>query len=206
MARDAAHKAYDRAYFDRWYRDPRTRVIRPGDVERKARLAVGAAEYLLGRPVRTVLDVGAGEGTWRRALRAIRPRIQYVGVDPSEYAVRRYGTRRGIRLGRFDALDELGLDGPFDLVVCVGVMNYLTTRELERGLESIAAMLGGVAFLEIWTSVDDIVGDRQGWQEHPPAYYLKHLRRAGLVPCGLHCYAGPTLAEQVAALEGGFRL
>ena len=201
MTRDAAHKSYDRAYFDRWYRDPRTRVIRPGDVERKARLAVAAAEYLLGRPVRSVLDVGAGEGTWRRAIHAIRPRARYVGVDPSEYAVRRFGKRRGIRLGSFDALDELGLDGPFDLVVCVGVMNYLSSRELARGLETIAAMLAGVAFLEVWTTEDDIVGDRKGWHDHPASWYRRHLRAAGLIPVGLHCYAGPAIAHNVAALE-----
>lgn len=196
-------KRYDEAYFDRWYRDCRTRVITPGAVARKARLAVAAAEYLLERPVRTVLDVGAGEGTWRAALRAIRPRVRYEGVDPSEYAVARYGRRRGIRLGTFDTLDELGLDGPFDLVVCVGVMNYLTRRELERGLAAIAAMCAGVAFLEVWATEDEIVGDRKAWQHHPASYYRGLFRRAGLVSCGLHCYAAPAAADRVAALEGG---
>jgi cyclopropane fatty-acyl-phospholipid synthase-like methyltransferase len=196
-----APKRYDQAYFDRWYRDARTRVIRPGDVARQAHLAISAAEYLLGRPVRTALDVGAGEGSWRQALRAVRPRLRYTGVDPSEYAVRRFGRRRGIQLGTFDTLDELGLEGSFDLVVSVGVINYLTTRELTRGLESIAAMCSGVAFLEIWTTADDIVGDRTAWQHHPPSYYQRLLRRAGLVPCGLHCYAAPAVADKVAAME-----
>ena len=198
-----APKRYDRAYFDRWYRDARTRVIRPGDVARQAHLAIASAEYLLGRPVRSVLDVGAGEGAWRPALRAVRPRLRYTGVDPSEYAVRRFGRRRGIRLGTFDTLDELGLEDSYDLVVCVGVINYLTTRELTRGLESIAAMCSGVALLEIWTTADDIVGDRAGWQHHPPSYYHRLLRRAGLVACGLHCYAAPAVADRVAAMERG---
>jgi SAM-dependent methyltransferase len=196
-------KRYDERYFDRWYRDPGTRVITPGDVSRKARLALGAAEYLLGRPVRRVLDVGAGEGTWRAALRAVRPRVQYVGVDPSEYAVQRFGKRRGLRLGRFDQLDELGLRGSFDLIVCVGVMNYLDTRALRAGLHAIAAMLSGVAFLEIWTTEDEIVGDRRGWHYHPRSYYRRLLTAAGLVPCGLHCYAGPAIAPNVSALERG---
>jgi SAM-dependent methyltransferase len=195
------NKRYDEAYFDRWYRDPQTRVITPGDVQRKARLALGAAEYLLGRPVKRVLDIGAGEGSWRTALRAVRPRVRYVGVDPSEYAVRRFGKRRGIRLGSFDRLEEAGLRGTFDLVVCVGVMNYLGTSELRRGLRSIAAMLDGVAFLEIWTTEDDIVGDRRGWHHHPASYYRRLMKEAGLVACGLHCYAGPAVAHNVAALE-----
>ena len=194
-------KHYDRAYFHRWYRDPETRVITPGDTKRKAHLALSAAEYMLGRPVRTVLDIGAGEGAWLPALRALRPWIQYLGVDPSEYVVRRFGQRRNIRLGSFGALDEVGLKGTFDLVVCCGVVNYLSRRELERGLEVIAALLGGVAFIEIWTTADAVVGDRRGWQEHRPGYYLGALARAGLVPCGMHCYVGPALAEEAAALE-----
>lgn len=196
-------KRYDEAYFDRWYRDARTRVITPGSVARKARLALGAVEYLLERPVRSVLDVGAGEGTWRAALRAVRPRVRYVGVDPSEYAVARYGARRDIRLGSFDTLDELGLAAPFDLVVCVGVMNYLTTRELARGLEAIAAMCTGLAFLEVWTTDDDVIGDRRAWQHRPPSYYHRLIREAGLVACGLHCYAAPAVADRVAAMERG---
>jgi hypothetical protein len=55
-------KHYDQSYFHRWYRNPRTRVITPGDTKRKAQLAVGAAEYMLGRPIRTVLDSGQGRG------------------------------------------------------------------------------------------------------------------------------------------------
>ena len=196
-------KRYDRAYFHRWYRNPRTRVITPADTARKAHLALSAAEYMLGRPVRTVLDIGAGEGTWLPALRAQRPGIRYVGVDPSEYVVRRFGKRRGIRLGSFGSLDEAGLEGTYDLVVCCGVVNYLSRTELTRGLEVIAALLAGVAFIEIWTTADEVVGDRQGWQEHSPAYYRRILQRAGLVPCGMHCYVGPALADEPAALERG---
>jgi SAM-dependent methyltransferase len=195
-------KHYDQSYFHRWYRSPRTRVITPADTKRKARLALGAAEYMLGRPVRTVLDVGAGEGAWLLALRALRPGVRYTGVDPSEYVVRRFGKRRNIHWGTFAALDEVGLlSGKYDLIVCCGVVNYLSTRELERGLEVIAAMLAGVAFIEVWTTADDVVGDRRGWREHSPQYYRRLFRRAGLVACGMHCYVGAALADEPAALE-----
>jgi SAM-dependent methyltransferase len=197
-------KTYDHSYFTRWYRNPRTRVITPADTRRKAQLALSAAEYMLGRPVRTVLDVGAGEGAWLPALRALRPRVRYTGVDPSDYAVRRFGKRRNIHWGTFGALDEPGLlSGTYDLVVCCGVVNYLSARELERGLEVIAAALAGVAFIEVWTTVDDVVGDRRGWQEHSPRYYRRIFRRAGLIACGMHCYVGPALADEPAALETG---
>jgi hypothetical protein len=60
-ARRARAKLYDRAYFDRWYRDPRTRIHVRAAVERKVALAVATTEYLLQRPLRSVLDVGCGE-------------------------------------------------------------------------------------------------------------------------------------------------
>ena len=195
-------KRYDESYFHRWYRSPRTRVITPADTRRKAALALSAAEYMLGRQVRTVLDIGAGEGTWLAPLRVLRPRVRYTGVDPSEYVVRRFGKRRNIHWGAFGELDAAGLlFGSYDLVVCCGVVNYLSTRELESGLRTIASVLAGVAFIAVWTSSDDIVGDRRGWQEYSPAYYRRVFRQAGLVACGLHCYVGPDLAAEAAALE-----
>jgi SAM-dependent methyltransferase len=197
-------KHYDQSYFHRWYRNPRTRVITPGDTKRKAQLALSAAEYMLGRSVRTVLDIGAGEGGWLPALRALRPAVRYTGVDASEYVIRRFGRRRNIHYGTFAALDEVvSLSGTYDLVVCCGVVNYLSKRELERGLEVIAAILAGVAFIEVWTTADDIIGDRLGWQEHSAPYYRRIFRRAGLIPCGMHCYVGPALAEEPAAMEMG---
>jgi SAM-dependent methyltransferase len=202
LPNERAVKHYDQSYFHRWYRNQRTRVITPADTKRKAQLAVAAAEYMLGRPVRTVLDVGAGEGAWLPALRALRPGVRYTGVDPSEYVVRRFGRRRNIHYGTFGALDEVGvLSGTYDLVVCCGVVNYLPKRELERGLGIIAAILAGVAFIEVWTTADDVVGDRQGWKEHPAGYYRRIFRRAGLIACGMHCYVGPALSEEPAAME-----
>ena len=198
---DGPTKRYDRAYFDRWYR--RAGIGRPSEVARAARYVLATAEHLLERPVRSVLDVGCGEAPWRAPLLAQRPSLRYVGVDPSEYVVRRFGKRRGIRLGTFGSLDEAGLDGTYELVVCCGVVNYLPRAELTRGLEVIAALLGGVAFIEVWTTADDVVGDRRGWQEHSPAYYRRIFQQAGLIACGMHCYVGPALADEPAALERG---
>ncbi len=62
-------KSYDRAYFDRWYRDPGRRVATAASLSRKIHLVVSIAEALLERRVRSVLDVGCGEGTWREPLR-----------------------------------------------------------------------------------------------------------------------------------------
>src|SRR3954468_24737297 len=83
MPAAAGRKSYDEAYFKKWYRDPRTRVHTPDSVRRKVRMVVGIAEYFLGRKLRSVLDIGAGEGAWRREIRRIRPEVRYLGIDPT---------------------------------------------------------------------------------------------------------------------------
>jgi len=194
-------KRYDRAYFDKWYRDPRHRVVTPAALERQVRLAVAAAEHVLERHVRTVLDVGCGEGACRRVLRRIRPRARYEGVDPSVYVVRRFGARRGIHRGSIERLDEAGLLGPFDLIVCRDVLHYLAPRDLERGLANVSALLGGVAYLPTFTSADDVDGDVRGWYRRTPAYYARIFRAAGLVGCGMHCYVGKDIEPNLTSLE-----
>jgi predicted TPR repeat methyltransferase len=197
----ALAKSYDRAYFDRWYRDPHRRVATGADVARKARLVVSIAEALLQRPVRSVLDIGCGEGAWRQALRALRPGIRYVGVDSSAYVVSRFGKARGIRYGTFGTLATAELDGPYDLVVCCDVLQYVNTPELTRGLEAVAGLLAGVAFLEAYTSADEVVGDRRGWHHRPPAFYRRAFHKAGLTSVGMHCWVGESLRSATAALE-----
>ena len=194
-------KRYDRAYFDRWYRNPRSRVVTPAVIARKAHLVVAVAEYFIGGPVRSVLDVGCGEGAWYRALRRMRPRMTYLGIDPSPYVVERYGRRRNIRLGSFGDVAEHAKGQLFDLIVCADVMQYVPARELRRGLEQIAGHAGGLAFLEAHTTADEMVGDMRGWQRRSPGYYRRLLAEVGLVACGPHCYLGEPLQEVANALE-----
>src|SRR5207247_499958 len=89
-------KQYDAAYFNRWYRG-RHRVHTRLDVRRKVALAVTTAEYFLRRPIRNVLDVGCGEAAWLPHVRAMRRRVAYVGIDPSDYAVAEFGQSRNVR-------------------------------------------------------------------------------------------------------------
>src|SRR5690606_16790711 len=72
-------KTYDRAYFDRWYR--RSEVGGAARLARKVALAVATAEYHLERPIRSVLDIGCGEGAWRAPLLRLRPKAGYLGFD-----------------------------------------------------------------------------------------------------------------------------
>jgi SAM-dependent methyltransferase len=194
-------KRYDAAYFDRWYRNPRSRVASRADRARKVRMVVGIAEYFLERPLRSVLDVGCGEGAWQPILLRLRPGVRYVGVDPSPYAVGRFGRSRNVRLGRLASLDEHRFRGRFDLVVCSDVLHYLGPRELERGLRHVRELIGCVAYLETFTAQDGFVGDRKGFHERGPDFYRRLFRRIGLVPCGMQCYVPRELAAVAPALE-----
>jgi predicted TPR repeat methyltransferase len=194
-------KTYDRAYFDKWYRQPDHAVGSPAELRRKVAMVVAQAEYYLGRPIRNVLDVGCGEGTWRAPLRVLRPHVEYRGLDASEYVVHRYGRSRNIGLARFGQLAELRFDERFDLIVCTDVLHYLRPAEIRGGLAGIGEMLEGVAFLEVYTSADDVSGDREGFFGRAPSWYLREFGEVGLLPCGSHCYLGPRLERHVAALE-----
>jgi SAM-dependent methyltransferase len=193
-------KTYDRAYFDRWYRAPGA-AARADALRRRVRLALAAAEYLLQREVRSVLDVGCGEAPWRAELRRIRPQLRYVGVDDSEYVVRRHGRRRGIVHGSVGTIARLGLRRRFDLVVCADVLHYVPLAEMRRGLRSMRRLLGGVAYLDVFTVEDSFRGDVDGWQPRPAALYRREFRHAGLVPCGLNCYLPEEQAALASALE-----
>lgn len=196
-------KAYDAEYFRRWYHDPKRRVIKPAAVARKVRLVVGIAEALLERPIRSVLDVGCGEGAWRAHLRRLRPRVRYTGVESSAHALERFGRTRDIRKGTFGTLRAVRLRGPYDLIVTCDVLHYVPDAELGPGFAAIAALLGGVAYLEAYTTADEIEGDHGAWHHRSPEQYRRLLRRAALHPVGMHCYVGAGLAAGTAALERG---
>lgn len=194
-------KIYDQAYFDKWYRDPRHAIKSAAELRRKVAMVVALTEYYLGRPIRNVLDVGCGEGVWRAPLRALRPQLEYRGLDASEYAVSRYGRSRNIGLASFAQLEYLRFDTRYDLIVCSDVLHYLKPAEIRAGLTGISEMLEGVAFLELFTSKDDVEGDLQELSLRAPSWYLRTFRNAGLLPCGSQCYLSPRLERYISALE-----
>ena len=192
-------KHYDRAYFDRWYRDGG--IGGAARLARKVALAVATAEYHLERPIRSVLDIGCGEGAWRAPLRKLRPRVQYLGFDASEYAIARHGRIRNLRLVRFGDFATLRPCAPADLLVCSDVLHYLPTRELDRGLPALADLCGGVAFIEIFAREDETEGDDHDFQPRPAAFYRRRLRAVGLQPLGSHCWLSPPRVPLATALE-----
>ena len=197
-------KHYDHAYFERWYRDPALKAGAIGGAARLARkvaLAVATAEYHLERPIRSVLDIGCGEGAWRAPLLKLRPKLHYLGFDSSAYAIGRFGARRNLHLARFGDFQHLRPCAPADLLVCSDVLHYLPTRELDRGLPVLAELCGGVAFLETFTRSDGIDGDTEGFHARPATFYRQRFEAIGLTQLGSHLWLSPALREGAAALE-----
>lgn len=199
MASRARPKAYDRDYFERWYRQ--RGLHSAADLQRKVAMAVAVAEYHLGRPLRHVLDIGCGEGAWRAPLLKLRPKLHYFGIDSSDYAIERFGHRRNLHYGEFKDLPVLPWRRPVDLLVCSDVLHYLPDDELQAGLGEFARLCDGVAYLECHTAEDDIVGDFAGLHRRPAAWYRRAFKRVGWIPCGSHLYLGRALAERATALE-----
>ncbi|MGH8082150.1 MAG: class I SAM-dependent DNA methyltransferase [Lysobacter sp.] len=197
-------KQYDADYFQRWYRDPALKDQAIGGAARLARkvaLAIASAEYHLERPVRTVLDIGCGEGPWRAPLLKLRPRAQYLGFDGSAYATARFGRSRNLHLARFGDFEYLRPCAPADLLICSDVMHYLDTRELDRGLPGLAELCGGVAFLETFTREDGIEGDTDGFKRRPAKFYRERFLAHGFQSLGSHLWLGPALRGGTATLE-----
>ena len=192
-------KTYDHRYFQHWYRDQA--IHDPKRLARKVALAVAVTEHYLERPLRSVLDLGCGEGAWRAPLLKLRPKLRYLGFDSSEYAIARHGARRNLHPARFGDFAWLRPCAPVDLLVCSDVMHYVPNRELKAGLEGLAELCGGVAFLETFTAEDDFHGDHDGFQKRPARWYRRQLQEAGFRAVGSHCWLGPAFSDDVAALE-----
>jgi len=195
------NKTYDKSYFDRWYRNSTHERNSNALLERKVHLAVSMAEYYLERPIRSVLDVGCGEAVWRAPLLKLRPKLDYRGVDSSEYAVSKFGRSRNIAFASFGQLEQLRFGAPVDLLVCSDVMHYVPDAELKRGLKGFSELCGGLAFLELWSKEDDIVGDKIGFVGRSAAWYRKQFAKAGFQACGSHGYLSADLQAAAATLE-----
>ncbi|WP_137190020.1 class I SAM-dependent DNA methyltransferase [Stenotrophomonas rhizophila] len=192
-------KTYDADYFKRWYQaDQAGGAAR---LARKVALAVSSAEYYLERPIRSVLDIGCGEGAWRAPLLKLRPRVQYLGFDSSAYAIQRYGRSRNLHMAKVGDFAWLRPCAPVDLLICSDVMHYVPSRELRPALDGFAELTGGVAFLEAFSAEDEFDGDHEGFQARPARWYRSGLKNAGFTALGSHCWLSPALAGHAAALE-----
>ncbi len=137
---------FDKAYYDRFYANPRTRAVSPADARRQAAFVAGYLRYL-EVPVRRILDIGCGLGHSLAALGEQYPSARTTGVEYSDYLCDRYGWVQG-------SVIDYANPYPFDLVVCNDVLAYLTDKECSIALTNLAALTKSAAFLGIFTNED----------------------------------------------------
>lgn len=141
-----AASGFDRAYYQRFYFDPRTAVTSRSEMRARARLIAAYVEHV-GLPVRRLLDAGCGVGLLRAPLRRALPRAEYVGLETSEYLCQRYGWEQG-------TIEGFRSKVPFDLVVCYDVVQYLDEAGARRAIASLARLCRGVLYFSALTQHD----------------------------------------------------
>ena len=143
---------FDKAYYDRFYRNPKTRAVTPAATRRQARFIAAYVRHL-EIPVRRLLDVGCGTGVLLRALGREFPKARCEGVEFSDYLCNQYGWRQGSAV-------DFQPKQPADLVICNDVLGYLRDADCERAIANLAAMAGSALYLGVLTREDLALCDR----------------------------------------------
>jgi len=172
---------------DRWVE----KLGRLRDVVRQRLVAEQLRELAGTRGGLRVLDVGCGQGT--QALALARAGHTVVGLDPSQPLLDRFAgalaagpdqVRRRVTLvaGTGEQAHERA-PGPFDLLLCHGVLMYLDDATLARTLAAMSAVAGERAALSLlvrnglapamrpgllgdWAAAAAAMGDREGHRRY----------------------------------------
>ncbi len=139
-------RAFDRAYFKRFYFSPATRIADQRYFDRLATFA-GAYLTLLGCPVKRILDVGCGPGFMHPGLKRAWPRARIDGMDVSPYACAKFGWRQ-------QAIEDMEVDETYDLVICHDVLQYLDNKAADRALRKLSSLSESALFFSVLTRED----------------------------------------------------
>ena len=134
---------FDRAYYRRFYFDPKTAVANRREMAARARLIAALTEHA-GLPVRRILEAGCGTGMLRAPLKRLLPRAHYTGLETSEYLCERYGWEHG-------RIEQYRAPAPFDLVICYDVLQYLDDRAAAAALANFGRLCRGVLYFSALT-------------------------------------------------------
>jgi SAM-dependent methyltransferase len=171
----AAKRAqFDRAYYQRYYFDPRTAVASRSEMRARARLIAAFAAHA-GLPVRRILEAGCGTGLLRAELLRLLPRAHYVALESSAYLCQRYGWREG-------RIEQYRSRAPFDLVICYDVLQYLAATAAQRALANFGRVCRGVLYFTALTRHDyehncDQSRTDAGVHLRSAEWYRRRLRR-----------------------------
>ena len=190
--------AFDKAYYDRFYRNPKTRALTPAAARRHAGFIAAYLQYL-EIPVRTILDVGCGTGILLRAIARKFPGARASGVEYSDYLCRKYGWTQG-------SVIDYQPEQPADLVICNDVLGYLDDRNCARALENIASMTRGAASVGVLTAEDLAICDESRTDSdqiaRPVSFYRRRLAR-DFISAGGGLYLKQPVGVSVWHLERG---
>ncbi len=152
--KSASATIFDEAYYQRFYFDKKTSVVDPEHIGRLGAFVCSYLQYLRV-PVHRVLDMGCGIGLWREVVARHFPDASYQGVEFSGYLCDRYGWERGSVL-------DYQAASPFDLVICQGVLPYLSPPDLKQALRNLGRLSRGALYVEAVAREDyerDIIDD-----------------------------------------------
>ena len=168
---------FDEAYYQRFYFNKKTSVVDHAHVDRLGNFVCSYLQYLRV-PVRRVLDVGCGIGLWRDVVAKHYPHASYHGVEFSEYLCGRFGWERGSVV---DYRPKASAKAPFDLVICQGVLPYLSAADTKLALRNLGRLCSGALYVEAITSedwaqdiVDETLTDPRLFK-HPAQLYRRGL-------------------------------
>ncbi len=138
--------AFDKAYYDRFYRHKGTRVTTQSAMTKLGRFMCSYLKHM-DQPVRNVLDAGCGIGLWQPVIKRHFPRATYTGIEFSRYLCREHGWEHG------SVVDYTAAE-PYDLVICFGVLQYLSAADCKRAIANLGRLCRGALFLEVLTAED----------------------------------------------------
>lgn len=136
----ADKNVFDEAYYERYYFNPKTSVADPEHVQRLGAFVCSYLQFIRV-PVRRVLDVGCGIGLWREAIKRHYPHAEYQGLEYSEYLCGRFGWERG-------SVVDYAAKAPYDLVICQGVLPYLSAADVKLATQNLARLSCGALHVE----------------------------------------------------------
>jgi len=166
---------FDDKYYARFYGDEQTRVT---DEKATTKVATFVGAYLdyLDVPVTSVLDLGCGLGFWKDASQNVWKGSEYHGVEISDYLVRTHGWEHGSVVD-YDTTQQ------YDLVVCCGVLQYLSDKDASRAIANIARLSLQAVYIEAQTKedwqggrVDPKVSD-DAMGKKPAAWYRREFSK-----------------------------
>jgi len=189
---------FDEAYYQRFYFSKKTRVVDRAHIDRLGDFVCSYVRYL-DLPVKRVLDVGCGIGLWQAVVKRHFPRASYHGVEYSSYLCERFGWEQG-------SVTDYHAKKPFDLVICQGVLPYLSVSEVKSALSNLSRLSHGALYVEAvakedWDqgTVDESLTD-QGMKQHPARLYRRGLNE-GFVEMGGGVWLSRRAELPVFALE-----